>query len=361
MGGLLERFGAVYVGFAVLVAILPAPRARALGGIGLALLGLGAAGEAAGGPGGGILFTGVNAGLAAAGVVIALGATVPAWRRWSMPQRARKSGVALDARGHPGLDPLLLAGFALAAAGPHLIAVGIGALMALAAAARGAVRAGRAAWLAPLVAAGWLLSIGLWLALTILGPAGGGMGGLADGPWSPAAERLLAPLLGGAGLLVAGLPPLHRAPWRLSLAPLGAILVARIVAPAFPGGLAEWEALVGLLLIAALAWAAVTGGWRAAVAAGGMASLWSGRPEGVVPGCVLVLWAWTADQLAAAAEPKGVRVGARWAGVPALIPAVAALPALIALLGSQVLISVLGVVAVIIGLGVEARRASRAG
>jgi hypothetical protein len=361
VGGLLARLAAVYVVFAVLVAILPAPRARALGGIGLALLGLGAAGEAAGGPGGGILFTGVNVGLAAAGVVIALGATVLARRPGSTPEPAREPGPALDARGHPGLDPLLLAGLALAAAGPHLITIGAGGVMALAAAARGAVRAGRAAWLAALVAAGGLLSIALWLAFTILGPAGGGVGGLAGGPFSPAAERLLAPLLGGAGLLVAGLPPLHRAPWRLSLAPLGAILVARIVAPAFPGGLADWEALVGLLLMAALAWAAVTGGWRAVAAAAGMAALWSGRLEGVVPGCVLVLWAWTADQLAAAAEPKGVRVGARWAGVPALIPALATLPALVALLGSQVLISVLGVVAVMTGLGVEARRRSRAG
>jgi hypothetical protein len=361
VGGLLGRLGAVYFVFAVLVPVLPAPRTRALGGVGLALLGLGAAGQAVGGTGGGAGFTLVNGILAALGALIATLAAVLAWRRRRAPGVLREVGEAAPDRGHPGLDPLLLAGLTLAAAGPHLLAIGVGMLLALAAAARGAVRAGRTLWLAPLVAAGGLLSVGLYLALTILGPAGGAVAGLADGPFSPAAERLLAGLLGGAGLLVAGLPPLHRAPWGLSLTPIGAILLARIVAPGFPGGLADWQAPAAFLVVAALAGAAVGGRWLGVVAAGGTAALWSGLPEGIVPGCVLVLWAWMADQLASLATRRGIGIVDRWSGLPGLVPALAALPALTALLRAQVLISALGVVAVAVGLSIEAGHRFRHG
>ena len=361
MGGLLESLGAVYLVFAVIVPVLPAPRARALGGVGLSLLALGAAGKAVGGTGGGAVFTLVNGILAALGAVIAALAAVLAWRRRRAPEVLRDVGEPAPDRGHPGLDPLLLGGLALAAAGPHLVAIGVGTLLALAAAARGAVRADRAVWLAPLAAAGGLISLGLYLALTILGPQGGAVAGLADGPFSPAAERLLAPLLGGAGLLVAGLPPLHRAPWGLSLAPIGAVLLARIVAPALPGGLADWQAPVVFLVVAGLAWAAVGGRWLAVVAAGGTAAIWSGLPGGIVAGCVLVLWAWLGDQLASLATRRGIGIGDRWAGVPALVPALAALPALIALLRAQVVISAFAVLAVAAGLWIEAGRRSRHG
>lgn len=356
MDALLERLAQVYFLAAVVVLVLPPPWARALGGIGLCLLGLAAAGDAVGGAGGDARFTTANEILAATGALIVLSSLAAAWRRRGATGSPVESRVPAPATGHPGLDPLLLAGLALAAAGPHLLAVGAGALLALAAAARGAIQAGRARWVIPLALAGLLLSIALALALTILGPGGGGVGRLPDGPFSPAAERLLVPLFGGAGLLVAGLPPLRRAPWRLALVPLGALLVFRIVVPAFPGGLSEWQASADILLVAALGCAALCGRWREVGAAAGLAALWSGRTGGLVAGSVLVLWAWAADQLALARAGRGIGLRARWAGVPALVPASAALPALTAMLREQVTVSVLGVAAVAVGLGVAARR-----
>lgn len=358
MSGWAGWLAPIYFAGALPVLLLPGPRPRALGGIGLALLGLAAASEAVGDPGASGFFTGVNELLALAGGLLVVAAGVVGWRG---RRNQALSGAAAPPPlvGYPGLDPLLLAGLTLASAGPHLLVVGAGALLALTAGARGAIRAGRASWLVLLVLSAGSLSVALGLTSIILGPAGGEIRGLAEGPFSPAAERLLVMLLGGAGLLVAGLPPLHAAPWRLALSPVAAIVLVRVVGPAFPGGLVEWQAFAMLLLLVALALAASLGRWSGVAAAAGLATLWSGRTEGILPGCGLVLWAWLSDLLAVVGQGRGFGLRLRWAGIAGLVPVAAALPALIALLRAQVLLPVLGVAAVGAGLGLELGRRSR--
>ena len=350
MDALLERLPLVYGAAVALTVFLPTARARALGGIGLCLIALAAAGDKAGGAGGGSEFTTINEGLALLGAAVVLAAMVAVIRgpRRSPTEDGREAGItpAIGA-----LDPLLFAGLLLAALGPHLLIVAAGALLALAAALRQVIRAHRPLWLGPLLLTGAVLGTAFALVFTILGPLGGGLAMLPAGPFSPAAERLLVMLVGGATLLVAGLPPLSRAPYGLALAPLGAVLLARVLAPAFPGGLSDWQPLAMLLLVASLAQAAFVGRWRHAAVAAGFLALWSGQHQGMLAGLVLVCWGWGVWAGGFALARRGIRLDSRWAGIPSVIPGVALLPALIATLGSQVVVSVLAVVVVAIGLG----------
>jgi hypothetical protein len=347
---ILERLPLVYATAVALTLFLPTVRARALGGIGLCLIALAAAGDAVGGPRGGREFTTINEGFALLGAAVVLAALmlVIRGRLRSPTEGGREVGITPV----PGeLDPLPLAGLLLAALGPHLLIVAAGALLALAAALRQVIRAQRPLWLGPLLLAGALLGTAIALTFTILGPLGGGLAMLPVGPFSPAAERLLVMLVGGATLVVAGLPPLHRAPYGLALAPLGAVLLVRILAPAFPGGLSDWQPLAMLLLVASLAQAAFGGRWRQAAVAAGFLALWSGQRNGALAGLVLVCWGWAAWAGGQALARRGIRLDSRWAGIPAAIPGLVILPALIATLGSQVVVSVLAVVVVAIGLG----------
>lgn len=349
MDALLEQLPLVYAAAVALSAFLPTARARALGGIGLCLIALAAAGDRAAGAGGGSEFTTINEGLAILGAAVVVAALVLRRRLPSLPG-GPPAGTGIT-RGSDTLDPLLLAGLLLAALGPHLLIVAAGALLALAAALHQVIRAHRLLWLGPLLLAGALLGTAFALTFTILGPLGGGLAMLPAGPFSPAAERLLVMLVGGATLLVAGLPPLHRAPYGLALAPLGAALLARILAPAFPGGLSDWQPLAMLLLVASLAQAAFGGRWRQAAVAAGFLVLWSGQHNGALAGLVLVCWGWAAWAGGQALARRGIRLDSRWAGIPAVIPGLVILPALIAALGSQVVLSVLAVLVVAIGLG----------
>jgi hypothetical protein len=348
---LLEQLPLVYAAAVGLTVFLPTARARALGGIGLCLIALAAAGGIAGGAGGGSEFTTINEGVAILGAAVVVAALVLVLRRRlpSLPG-SPPAGTGIT-RGPDTLDPLLLAGLLFAALGPHLLIVAAGAFLAFAAALRQVIRAHRPLWLGPLLLAGALLGTAFALTLTILGPLGGGLAMLPAGPFSPAAERLLVMLVGGATLVVAGLPPLHRAPYGLALAPLGAVLLARILAPAFPGGLSDWQPLAMLLLVASLAQAAFGARWRQAAVAAGFLVLWSGQPNGALLGVVLVCWGWVAWAGGQALARRGIRLDSRWAGIPAVIPGLVILPALIAALGSQVVLSVLAVLVVAIGLG----------
>ncbi len=355
MDPILERLPLVYAAAVALSLLLPTARARALGGIGLCLIALAAAGDkvgdAVGEPGGSSEFTTINQGFAILGAAVVLAALVLVSRhrlRSLSGARRAEAGIAPAA---DTLDPLLLAGLLLAALGPHLLIVAAGALVALVAAIRQVIRAERPLWLGPLLLSGALLGTAFALAFTILGPLGGRLAMLPAGPFSPAAERLLVMLLGSATLLMAGLPPLHGAPYGLALAPLGAVLIGRILAPAFPGGLSDWQPLAMLLLVGSLAYAAFRGRWSQAAVAAGFLALWSGQRNGVLAGLVLVCWGWAAWAAGQALARRGIRLDARWAGVPALIPGLAILPALIATLRSQVVLSVVAVLVVAIGLG----------
>jgi hypothetical protein len=348
---LLERLPLVYAAAVVLTLFLPTARARALGGIGLCLIALAAAGDAVGGPGGGSEFTTANEVLASLGAAVVLAALVLVILRRlpSLP-----GGLWADS-GKPAApdtpDPPLLAGLLLAALGPHLLIVAAGALAALASAVRQVLRAERPLWLAPLLISGAFLGTGFALAFTILGPLGGGVAMLPTGPFSPAAERLLVMLMGGATMLMAGLPPLQRGPYGLALAPLGAVLMVRMLAAAFPGGLSDWQPLAMLLLVGSLAYAAFCGRWRLAAVAAGFLTLWSGQRNGELAGLILVCWGWVACAGGQVLARRGILLDSRWAGVPALIPSLAILPALIATLRSQVVLSVAAVLVVAIGLG----------
>jgi len=355
---LLERLSFLYVVLACVAALLPAARWRALAGSGLALLGLAAASDrvAAAEPGG--AFTTINELLALAGGLAVLSAVWLGARRRAGPPVAPDPGGA-GAAAIPAADGLLLSGLAIAALAPHLLLFGLGAGLALASAGRMTLRAAaRTAWI-PLLAGAGGLGAGLVLILILRGPLGGGLADLATGPFSPAAERLLGLLLGAACLLVSGLPPLHRVPWRRSLAPLAALLLLRVIAPAFPAGLLAWQVPAMLLLAGALAWSASVGRWSQAAVAGGQMALWSGVGGAAWPGAVLVGWGWFVETGAAAATQRGLALRARWTGLVALPAGLAALPALAAGLRAQVLLSVLAALGCGVGLARQWKRGAR--
>ncbi len=346
MDALLERLSIAFGVLAVGVILLPTARARALGGIGLSLLALAAAGDTVGGAGHGTTFAAVNELLAGLGAAIVVGAG-------AFALRARPAGGTVPRADSPDRpDPLLLLGMLIASVAPHLVVLGLGVLLTIASQLRKAIRSGPGRWWIPLVASALLLGIAFALMLTITGPEGGRVSRLPDGPFSPAAERWLVLLVGGGSLLVAGLPPLHRAPWRLSLAPLAAILLVRVVVPALSAGLEESQSLAMLVLVLGLAAAALAGRWSEVMVAGGLIALWSGQEFGQLAACALVLWGWFVG--------RGVQLRERWAGLLAAVPALGALPALESALLAQVVLPVTAVAAVVVGLGAEFRRRSRA-
>ena len=350
MDSLFERVDWLYYLLVAAVALSPNRRFRFLGAAGLGLVLLAAASGRAAGPGGGTTFVTINEIMAALGVVVVVTAAIGAWRG-----RQGKNGEDRGRGPHelqssptfpafPQPSPMLLTGLLLAAASPHLLLLELGLLLAVAAAFRQTLASRRFLWLVPLTAGAMLTGVGFYLILTILGPEGGSVAGIAEGPFSPAAERLIVTLLGAGMLLLSGLMPLHRAPWGLSLAPLAAILLVRILVPGVPGGLADWESLAILLFAAAAAASFFTGRWAAAAVAGGLVALWSGVPAGALAGQALVLWGWLSGTVARrhrgteglrhrASEPLSHRA-------TAIVPGVAALHALQAGLGAEVVLSV---------------------
>lgn len=329
---------------AVLVAWLPAARARSLGGAGLAFVALAAAAARVGGSPAPASFTLVNRGLVAAGILLVAAAVV-------LRGRLGPAAPAPTGAPPPRPDPLLLAGLSGAAVLPGLVWVGLGAAIAIAAAGRMVLGARRPAWFVPLLAGAVLLGTAVALTVTILGPMGDRLDGIAAGPVSPAAERLLVMLYGGGALLLAGVPPLRRAPWGVSLAPLAAILLVRVMGPGFPGGLAEWQPLGFLVLGAGLVWSGLRCDWPATLAGGGLLVLWSGRPAAGLPGAVLVLTAWLLERF-------GAGIPGRWRGLPVVPAAVAGSAGLSALLGAEVVLPVATAVGIAVALALAALRRS---
>lgn len=347
MDALLERLPAVYYLLAALVMLLPRKASRALGGAGVALVGMAAAADAAGSAEADAAFVTINELLALAGAVLVAGAVWSALRR--APARAESCEALRPPSSWSGADPVGVCGLALAGLGPHLLLIGLGAALALTSAARKSVRSGRLRALLPLVVGAVSLGVSLTLMLTVLGPLGGLVRNLPEGPFSPATERLLALLLGGSVLLFAGLPPLHRLPWGQNLAPLGAILLARLILPALPLGLLIWQVPAMVLLTAAFLWCALIGSGTQAAVAAGLLSLWSGAPGGRWAGVVLVAWGWLVEVGVASGVRRRIVLTSRWDGLFAIPVALAALPALRAGLTAQVGLSVLVVMATVTG------------
>ena len=353
MDALFEGSHRLYYGLALLLALTPGSRPRALSGVGLGLALLGAAGDRAGGHAAGTSFTTINEVLMLLGAVVVVAAAVLGFRRGPPPRTERDIPPSIPR--YP--DPLLLAGLALAAAAPHLLLLELGVLLALVSAVRLALHQGmKPRWLAVPLGGGALVGLALTLMLTILGPAGGSIAALPGGPFSPPAERLLVMLLGGGALLLAGIPPLWRAPWGLALAPLAAILMARLAVPVLPGGLSEWQPLAMLLLLVSGGLAAFRGRWAGFAVVAGLAGLWSGDPKAGFAALVLVLFGWLAEQAAGGRSGPLPTLPPRWAGLPLIVPAVAAFPVLTGGLKSQVVLSVALVAVGIVALGSRAAR-----
>jgi hypothetical protein len=346
---LFEGSGWLYCALALLLALIPAARHRALAGAGLGLALLGAAGDRAGGHAAGTTFTTINEVLLLLGGGVVVAAALREFRRGSSPQPGQRS--PRSASRYP--DSVLLAGLALAAAAPHLLLLELGILLALVSAVRAVLReGGKRWWLAVPLLGAILTGIALVLMLTILGPEGGPIAALPDGPFSPPAERLLVMLLGLGSLLLAGIPPFQRTPPSLTLAPLAAILMARLVVPVLPGGLLEWQPLAMLLLLLSGGLAAFRGRWPAFAVVAGLAGLWSGEPSALFAALVLVLFGWLTEQAEAGRLGPLGRLPPGGAGLPLVIPALAALPVLTGGLQSQVVLSValvaIGIVALVL-------------
>jgi len=332
---LFEGSGWLYYGLALLMALIPGSRHRAVAGAGLGLALLGAAGDRAGGHAAGTTFTTINEVLLLLGGAVVVAAALMEFRRGLPPRTERPP---LPAARFP--DPILLTGLALAAAAPHLLLLELGILLALVSVVRAALRDANRWWLPVPLLGGALAGIALLLMLTILGPEGGSIAALPGGPFSPPAERLLVMLLGAASLLLAGIPPLSRTPPGLGLAPLAAILMARLVVSALPGGLLEWQPLAMLLLVVSGGLAVFGGRWAAFAVVAGLAGLWSGEPSAAFAALVLVLFGWLAEQAGSGRLGPIGRLPAGWDGLPLVIPALAALPVLAGGLRSQVVLSV---------------------
>ena len=357
MDAIAERPFILYALLGVVTVLLPTARTRALAGAGLGIAALGLAADSVGGASSGTTFATINEVLIALGTVVVLMAAGLAWRLRRTSGAVVWTPVESPARTWP--DRQLLLGLLIAAAGPFLLLLAAGTLLVLYLPARRVLLAGRRGWLALLLCGAALLAVGFFLLFTILGTLGARMAEIASGPFSPAAERLLVLLIGLASLSLSGLPPFHHAPWRLSLAPLAAILLARILAAALPDGLRDWDAPAMLWLVAALTYGALSGRWAIVAVAGGLISLWSGLTSGILPGCVLVLWGWLDDAGILDTGRLGGTNRERWSALKALVPALAAPFGLAAALNAEVLLPVLAVVAISLALAIEAGRRPR--
>ena len=346
MDARFERLDWLYAGLVLLVVLIPVARFRVLGAAGLGFAVLAAASDRAGGPSSDTTFATVNEILAGLGATIVLVAAVAGFRRAPRSPALPVIPQSLTPTPHP----LLFAGLGLTAFAPHILLVELGMVLMLVAAVPATLSSQRLRWLAVLLIGGGVLVSALVLVTTILGPLGGEMTGLRDGPFSPAAERLVVSLVGGGTFLLAGLPPLHRAPWGPTLAPLVAIVMMRVALSALPGGVLEWQPLAMLLLTGAGIWAALTRRWAALSVAAGLASLWSGAPPGVLAAPLLVLFGWLLGMTAAVRRNRVPRSVERWTGLILLVPALAALPALEAGLGAEVVVSVTFVAGVVVAL-----------
>ncbi|MGH7514785.1 MAG: hypothetical protein ACREOQ_17910 [Gemmatimonadales bacterium] len=196
-----------------------------------------------------------------------------------------------------------------------------------------------------------LLLLPAWrLMATIAGPEGLSIGALPDLPWSPAAERLLAPVLLLAAWVMSGLWPWHRQEPAALTAPVAALLVARVAIPAVPDGLDHWRALAFPLVMLGL-WHGVLTRRRAESASGlAWVGLVTATPVGQAGGA-LVLLAGLALELA---ERLPARV--KWAapGVRAVATVVLSTGALLAIEGglqTEVVYTVLAAAALVVGAG----------
>ena len=193
-----------------------------------------------------------------------------------------------------------------------------------------------------------------WLMATIAGPEGLATGSLADLPWSPAAERLLAPVLLLAAWGMSGLWPLHQEEPAALTAPVAALLLVRVAMPAVPEGLDHWRALAMPVVLTGLWHGALARRWGEAVAGLAWVGLVTVTPVGEVGGALLLL-AGLGLELAHRLPAQGGTIGPRLRPIlragGALVLATGALLAIEGGLRTEVVYTVCAVAALVVGTG----------
>ncbi len=259
-------------------------------------------------------------------LILAVAATLIAYvgRRWPGVPELRPAASVRSGSAVAMLIGAALAGFA-PSVGPVFLGVAMAALGGYLADAARARRIPVTLVLTLLLLPTW------WLMATIAGPEGLPIHGLADRPWSPAAELALALVLLVSAWSLAGLWPLHRQVPSLFTAPVGALLVARVAIPAAADGIAHWRALAMPLVVAGL-WHAAMSARRAGAAAGlAWIGLLAATPTGELGAALLFLGALLlalSDRMATVAPRAALLVrvaGAVSGGAGALLATAAGL------------------------------------
>lgn len=142
-----------------------------------------------------------------------------------------------------------------------------------------------------LVAAGLSLLVLLW-SVRLSGPLGGWIPDLVDGPFSPRAALLLAAMVAGAVLIIAGSWPLHRLAAPDLVLPLVIPLAGTFGALLIPDGLRYWQPLLAPLTLLGVAHAVTRRNTETLLLSGGLLGFWTGTVPGAIGGALLVLSAW---------------------------------------------------------------------
>ena len=298
---------------------------RLLTSAGIVTLGLGVAAWRARPPGaarpGGFLI--VNSVLVSAGLVLLTVGAIRAWRRRSRPPVAPVESRPPRGPPNPGGYPLLgvALGTGLTALGPHVAIVFLGAIIAAWSAWLLARRGARLpAPAAPILTL--LLIPTYWLLQTIAGPMTLAVGGLAELPLSPAAERVVASALLIVAWALSGLPPFHRQIAGALSAPAAALLLYRIGADALPDGIAYWRTIAFPVLVIGLWLSAFAQRSTLVAVAGGLLGLLSLEASGIRGGCLLLALAVGVEVLSRSDDGARWRIAlvmlAVWGGIEAL-------------------------------------------
>ena len=214
--------------------------------------------------------------------------------------------IGPDLVASPSWHFLYYTGLLAAIAAPYWTLTFAGAIVAVIAfevieRQRGIVRRWpRSGLVVPAIIATW------WFAATVAGPGNQTVAGLADAPFSPPAELILAGIAGLVALVLLGPWPLHGNSAHGLLGLVGAAIMLKVALQAAPLGITYWQPL-GFLL-------AVIGGWAAVAArradllviAVTFAALWAGA-DAMIGAALLALLEPVAARLPGRV---GVAVGA---------------------------------------------------
>lgn len=196
--------------------------------------------------------------------------------------------IGTDLVTSPSWQFLYYAGLLAAIAAPYWTLTFAGAIVAVIAfqvieRQRGVVHRWPRSWLVvPAIIATW------WFVATVAGPGNQTIAGLADAPFSPLAELILAGIVGIVALVLLSPWPLHGNSAHGLLGVVGAAIMLKVALQAAPLGITYWQPVAFLF--------AVVGGWAAVAArrsdlfviAVTFAALWAGA-EAMIGAALLAL------------------------------------------------------------------------